>query len=390
MKKYLSILPVLAIFMAIMMFYFNKNSVIHERENELRDLKELSLEVNSLYKNFILDLKSLNHNINADAVSSSYRDFQISLENYIKHLSSLDYDRLYRLSNIMKKKNIALSSAYEDIKTDSARLKISMLWASVHFKNYLKHHNRLSGGDKKYIDNLFKSVLNSSTNNSITLKYISGLKYTDDLNRQLRAIQEKQVDLIHLNEEIAKNDITTEISEVVLFTFEQSNTLRQETNEMIKNLLMIVGVLLVLALGVYVKEVKEAEELKRVKHDLNEFVDALDEGAIVSKSDLTGAIISVNDKFCEISGYERDELIGKQHNIIRHPDMKDEVFRNLWSTIKKGEIFRGTIKNRAKDGSAYYVATTVIPMHNEDGVVDTYLSVRYDITGFINPITNNI
>ena len=65
--------------------------------------------------------------------------------------------------------------------------------------------------------------------------------------------------------------------------------------------------------------------------------------------------------------------------------MRAETFKELWKTIKAGKIFRGTIKNRAKDGTAYYVATTVIPMHNEEGVIDTYLSVRYDITGFVNP-----
>ena len=79
-------------------------------------------------------------------------------------------------------------------------------------------------------------------------------------------------------------------------------------------------------------------------------------------------------------------MSGSPHNIIRHPDMKAEAFKELWTTIKSNQIFKGTIKNKAKDGSAYYVATTVIPMHNEEGVVDTYLSVRYDITGFIHDL----
>ena len=386
MKRYLPIIPVLAVFISIMVFYFNKNAQIHKQENELKNLRELSLEVDMLYKNYQVNLLEVKKVVDKDLLSSSNVEFNRGLENYLGVIASLDYERLYRISNIISKKNNSMQMAYEDLKTDSAALYNSMTWSSTSLKAYLTKTSKLSASDKRFVDYLYSAVLNSSVSGVIDIKNMSDVRNADALNKHLREINEKQITLLNSFEEIRKNDISQEINEVILFTFEKSNELNEQTKEMIQNLLMIVGFLLLLAFAVYVKEVKEATELRKVKHDLNEFVEALDEGAIVSKSDLTGKITYVNDKFCEISGYEREELIGQQHNIIRHPDMKAEVFKELWATIKDGQIFKGTIKNRKKDGSAYYVATTIIPMHNEEGIVDTYLSVRYDITGFIGDI----
>jgi methyl-accepting chemotaxis protein len=102
--------------------------------------------------------------------------------------------------------------------------------------------------------------------------------------------------------------------------------------------------------------------------------------SIVSESDLKGDILSVNDKFCELSQYGRDELIGKPHNTTRHPDMSKEVFKQLWATIGKGKPFRGIIKNRKKDGMPYYVDAVIAPVLGANGKPIKYIGVRYDIT----------
>lgn len=102
--------------------------------------------------------------------------------------------------------------------------------------------------------------------------------------------------------------------------------------------------------------------------------------SIVSESDLKGDIISINDKFVEISKYSRDELIGHPHNTTRHPDMPKDVFKELWSTIGRGNPFRGIIKNRAKDGTPYYVDAVIAPVMGENGKPKKYIGVRYDIT----------
>jgi methyl-accepting chemotaxis protein len=102
--------------------------------------------------------------------------------------------------------------------------------------------------------------------------------------------------------------------------------------------------------------------------------------SIVSEADLKGDILSCNDKFCEVSQYGRDELIGKGHNTTRHPDMPKEVFKELWSTIGRGKIFRGVVKNRKKDGTPYYVDAVIAPVLGENGKPRKYIGVRYDIT----------
>ena len=100
---------------------------------------------------------------------------------------------------------------------------------------------------------------------------------------------------------------------------------------------------------------------------------------IISETDLYGKIISANDPFCAISGYTRDELIGRSHNIIRHPGMPKELFRHLWMTIKQGDTFRAIIKNRAKDGGHYWVNATIMPVF-QGGEIVRYVGGRHLIT----------
>lgn len=102
--------------------------------------------------------------------------------------------------------------------------------------------------------------------------------------------------------------------------------------------------------------------------------------SIVSEADKKGDIVSINDKFIEVSKYSRTELIGQPHNTTRHPDMPKETFKLLWSTIGRGEMFRGIIKNRAKDGTPYYVDAVIAPILGDNGKPMKYLGVRYDIT----------
>ncbi|HRE21567.1 MAG TPA: methyl-accepting chemotaxis protein, partial [Rhabdaerophilum sp.] len=108
--------------------------------------------------------------------------------------------------------------------------------------------------------------------------------------------------------------------------------------------------------------------------------DIMNETSIVSYADLKGDIVAINEKFIEVSKYSRDELIGKPHNTTRHPDMPKEVFKEMWGTIGRGKMFRGIIKNRAKDGTPYYVDAVVAPFLGENGKPKKYLGVRYDIT----------
>lgn len=134
---------------------------------------------------------------------------------------------------------------------------------------------------------------------------------------------------------------------------------------------------------VYENLIKEMQENKVVSKQAQEFSNALDNSAIVSKTDPSGVITYVNKMFCDVSGYSKKELIGKRHNIVRHPDMPGVIFETLWSTILAKQTFKALIKNRSKDGNAYYVDTVVSPILDVDGNIVEFIATRYDVTNLI-------
>ncbi|UZR98254.1 PAS domain S-box protein [Chondrinema litorale] len=116
-----------------------------------------------------------------------------------------------------------------------------------------------------------------------------------------------------------------------------------------------------------------------MKFELDARMAVLNECTLLSESDKNGNITYINDKFCEVSQFSREELIGKTHSIIRHPETSEEFYNNFWKTVNAGQMFKGYLKNRRKDGSTYYVHLVVSPVVDESGVPIKFIEVRYVI-----------
>jgi PAS domain S-box-containing protein len=124
---------------------------------------------------------------------------------------------------------------------------------------------------------------------------------------------------------------------------------------------------------------KLLESQEKIYH-LEQFKKTVEEASIFSITDADGIITEVNRNFEEISGYRREELLGSPHNLVRHEDMPKEVFKEMWKTIKAGKIWRGMVKNKRKDGRAYYVISEITPIYNLDGSFKEYIGIRTDVT----------
>ena len=128
---------------------------------------------------------------------------------------------------------------------------------------------------------------------------------------------------------------------------------------------------------------EQQKEFNATKFQLNEFLKAVNSIVIISRTNLEGNITYVNKQFQAISGYTKEELLEKSHNIVRSPISDAAVFKDLWRTIKKGNVWHGELTNRAKDGSLYYVHSHIFPIFDQEHNIIEYLALREDITDIV-------
>jgi len=152
----------------------------------------------------------------------------------------------------------------------------------------------------------------------------------------------------------------------------------------IQKILLYIVILLFITLFMIFLGLKIKNSILEKISLLKQYKDIVDRSSIVSKTDTHGRIIYANDKFCSISGYTREELLGKSHNIVRHPDMPKSAFKAMWETIQAKKPWEGIVKNRKKDGSSYTVEATINPILDAQGNIIEYIALRNDITDVIN------
>ncbi len=127
-------------------------------------------------------------------------------------------------------------------------------------------------------------------------------------------------------------------------------------------------------------EQKRLDEIKKLNQELDALIDSFDTYVIASRTDLKGIITYASKAYETISGYSKEELIGKPHNIVRHPDMPKSAFRDLWKTIQSENLWVGEVKNLKKDGGFYWVKAFIAPYYNKDKIHIGYSAIRLDIT----------
>lgn len=195
--------------------------------------------------------------------------------------------------------------------------------------------------------------------------------------RELGGLAEATVSLVTdlntLNMEEAFQRFVAEFDQV---------SMKIERTESMMNMWLLVAVIVLL--GFTVAAVLRARNfalfLRQANLELCQLKAALDEHAIVSIADTNGNITYVNSLFCNVSGYNESELLGKNHNVVRSGAHPSSFYKGIWDSIKAGKVWRGEIQNRTKDGNSYWVDSTIVPFLDEQGRPTKYVSIRTDIT----------
>ncbi len=264
--------------------------------------------------------------------------------------------------------------------------------------NYLKQLNRLLRDIAYY--NIGLDEVQENINELIRFTQEEDMSPYIDVpivNKHLEIFSAKSTSIKHTIDTIKSIDIPTQLDTLERLFLEVVDTQRL-TRKSISVLIAVFYFLMLIGfLIIFFKTYNDKEkilELQKTNEEKNheimqhiqllkEYKRALDESSIVSKTDLNGTITFVNENFCKLSGYKEKELLGKSHNIIRHPDMSKKVFYELWKTIQAKKVFHGMIKNKKKNGDFYYVDTTVLPILDVNANITEYFAVRHDVTDLV-------
>ena len=273
-------------------------------------------------------------------------------------------------------------------------------------KTFITSLNSLSGKKIAYVDEIYKDMLIKSYPQIEFIKVNSlkeGLKKLK--NEELFGlveilpvvgyeIQKNFSDSLKISKEIfnnidfsmatSKDDlILNEIINKLLNSISNKDkminnwtSINYEKNINYEKVLIVGAVFLVIIFIISLKN----RQINNLNAQMKKYIKIVDENVLTSSTDLDGNITYVSEAFCEISGYTKDELIGQNHRIIRHPDMLDATYKDLWETISSGETWKGEIKNKKINGDYYWVKASISPIYDNKQTIIGYTAIRQDIT----------
>jgi len=380
MKYYIKLLLVFISLVGLMLFagvkWLSHTKAIEQTKETILVLKHIKFEINEinvqLYRN-----KSL---INNDTI----RYHKLLLDDALDELTQDQHTTVLNDTVPSSGFLIENTNTFQHF-VDKYQSKTAILKNST---SYLQEHlsGQISGlKGKELRDFATKFLLDYYYQQKIDNLILPAATNRDEelIIKHIKIIQSAALKIKYIEEKIRKLSIETSLDAMIRRSEAESAAYAQTTT-MLNSFFILSTLLFILtALFTTTREYRTRLKAQSISLEHEQFVDALNMSAIVSKTDPDGIITYVNDAFCAASGYTREELMGSMHNIIRHPDNPPSLFREMWDDLKNGIVFKKIIRNRSKEGKTYFVDTTIIPILDENKNIKEYLAVRYDVTDLV-------
>jgi PAS domain S-box-containing protein len=257
------------------------------------------------------------------------------------------------------------------LKIENAKSMIISNWMTYKAaKDILEQHKiEIVFFQKKYAENVFDYFM-------AVIRGAAHIGYCPVIEELLKYLKGKN---------FSSKDLFIICSHFKLSMVEASYDLQINSKELLKEISYIFDNNFSSVLAIYADTIYEKDiEIEKNVELLEQYIYALNESALVSKTDSEGFITHVNQKFIDLCGYQKQELIGRRHNIMRHKDMAKQFFKSLWTTIKSGDIFSGTIKNKNKKGAYFYIDTTIIPFVDPFTGNREYMAIGFEVTKLVD------
>jgi PAS domain S-box-containing protein len=379
MKRYLYLIAAFSLLIVFLIYNVGNWQDALVKKEKIQEYITKSYELKAENQAIRLVLSGENRNLNRDSFTKSSKKLLKDTNCLITDVQNIKNKDIQKLAKVIKYKSDNSAYLYEDYKSINAVINNSILWLKeIRKQEFLRNEKER---DFKLITFLSDIILAYYEK---TLQYTHYEHENKLINQHIKIINKYFKRTFELEKEFDKYDIDVDLTRLI----SDLEIQLQLQDKVVYNLMLLLfaSAILLFLVGtvVYISEIQARNHANKLRLEFKQFVDALNESAIVSKTDLLGNITYVNDKFCEITDYTREELIGKPHSIVRHPDMPKKLFVKLWKTIQNKKIFKATIKNRMKDGTDYYVDSVVIPLLDQEGDIAEYMAVRYDVTELVH------